>query len=66
MSKINNIMKINNKASLNSFFKKHGTNNHIMMAVIISHTPDIIKNMITSFMKTKADIYKNVYFFTIC
>jgi len=55
-------MKINSKSSLKSFFEKHGSNSHVMMAVIISHTPDIIKNMIISFMKTKADIYKNVYF----
>ena len=55
-------MKINSKANLKSFFEKHGSNNHVMMAVIISHTPDIIKNMIVSFMKTKAEIYKNVYF----
>jgi hypothetical protein len=55
-------MKINSKANLKSFFDKHGTNNHVMMSVIISHTPDIIKNMIILFMKTKAEIYKNVFF----
>ena len=46
MSKINNIMKINNKENLKSFFNRYGASNHIMMTVILNHTPDIIKNMI--------------------
>lgn len=57
-----NIMKINSKTNLKSFLSKHGENSHIMLATIITHTSDIITNMIVSFMKNKAAVYKNIYF----
>ena len=63
MSKTNNIFTINNnKEKLQSFFCKYAPKNHIVMSVIISHTPDVIKNMILSYMKNKAELYKNIYF----